>query len=52
MIREKDSAREIRGYFIPDFSRWKDHDSYQTAFEKLVAALKAGASGNPLRRAD
>jgi len=25
----KDSAREIREYFIPDFSNWKDHDSYQ-----------------------
>jgi hypothetical protein len=23
----KDSAREIREYFIPDFSRWKDHDA-------------------------
>jgi uncharacterized protein YjbI with pentapeptide repeats len=23
----KDSAREIREYFIPDFSNWKDHDS-------------------------
>ena len=28
----KDSAREIREYFIPDFSNWKDHDSYQRAF--------------------
>jgi TIR domain-containing protein len=24
--RGKDSAREIREYFIPDFSRWKQHD--------------------------
>ena len=24
----KDSAREIREYFIPDFSNWKNHDSY------------------------
>ena len=24
-----DSAREIREYFIPDFSNWKDHDSYE-----------------------
>ena len=22
----KDSAREIREYFIPDFSRWKEHE--------------------------
>ncbi len=39
-----DSAREIREYFIPDFSNWKDHDSYQTAFQRLVKDLKAEAS--------
>jgi TIR domain/Pentapeptide repeats (8 copies) len=39
-----DSAREIREYFIPDFSNWKDHDSYQTAFQRLVSDLKAEAS--------
>ena len=39
----KDSAREIREYFIPDFSNWKDHDSYQTAFGRLVGDLKAQA---------
>jgi hypothetical protein len=36
-----DSAREIREYFIPDFSNWKDHDSYSRAFERLVRDLKA-----------
>ncbi len=40
----KDSAREIREYFIPDFSNWKDHDSYQTAFQRLVKDLKAEGS--------
>jgi uncharacterized protein YjbI with pentapeptide repeats len=35
------SAREIRGYFIPDFSNWKDHDSYAKAFERLMRDLKA-----------
>jgi hypothetical protein len=40
----KDSAREIREYFIPDFSNWKNHDSYQTAFQRLVTDLKAEAS--------
>jgi hypothetical protein len=40
----KDSAREIREYFIPDFSNWKDHNSYQTAFQRLVGDLKAEAS--------
>ena len=37
----KDSARQIREYFIPDFSRWKDHDSYRTALERLVHDLQA-----------
>lgn len=40
-----DSACEIREYFIPDFSNWKDHDSYQAAFQRLVKDLKAGAGG-------
>jgi uncharacterized protein YjbI with pentapeptide repeats len=34
-----DSAREIREYFIPDFSNWKDHDSYAKAFEQLLRNL-------------
>ncbi|MGB7758924.1 MAG: hypothetical protein WBL61_03790 [Bryobacteraceae bacterium] len=38
----KDSAREIRDYFIPDFSNWKDHDPYAKAFERLLRDLKAG----------
>ena len=37
----KDSAREIREYFIPDFSRGKDHDSYRTAFDRLLRDLQA-----------
>jgi hypothetical protein len=41
----KDSAREIREYFIPDFSNWKDHDSYQKAFQRLVKDLKAESKG-------
>lgn len=36
----KDSAREIREYYIPDFSNWKDHDSYQQEFNKLLRDLK------------
>ncbi len=36
-----DSAREIREYFIPDFSNWKDHDQYQKAFDRLLRDLKA-----------
>jgi hypothetical protein len=37
----KDSAREIREYFIPDFSSWKDHDAFEQAFERLLRDLKA-----------
>jgi hypothetical protein len=37
----KDSAREIREYFIPDFSNWKSHDSYREAFSRLISDLKS-----------
>lgn len=36
-----DFAEEIREYYIPDFSNWKDHDSFQTAFERLLADLRS-----------
>jgi uncharacterized protein YjbI with pentapeptide repeats len=37
----KDSAREIREYFIPDFSRWKtEHDAYTQAFDRLLKDLR------------
>jgi len=41
----KDSAREIREYFIPDFSNWKDHDAYRIAFDRLLKDLQG--KGNP-----
>ena len=34
-----DSASEVREYFIPDFSNWKDHDSYQK-FANLLLDLQ------------
>lgn len=37
----KDSAREIREYYIPDFSDWKNHDNYQRTFDRLLKDLKA-----------
>jgi len=38
----KDSAREIREYYVPNFSMWKtDHDAYKRELEKLVIALQA-----------
>ena len=34
-----DSAREVREYFIPGFSKWKEHDSYQAALRGLVGVI-------------
>lgn len=39
--RGKDSAKEIREYFIPDFTNWNDHDAYTASFERLLKDLKA-----------
>ena len=36
----KDMAREVREYFIPDFSQWKDHDHFEEAYAKLLDALQ------------
>jgi hypothetical protein len=38
----KDSAREIREYFIPDFSNWRDRNSYRKVFQRLVRDLRGG----------
>jgi hypothetical protein len=37
----KDLAVELREYFIPDFSNWKDHDPFETAFARLMDSLKS-----------
>ena len=38
----KDSAREIREYFIPDFSEWKtNHDHYETALKSVLKDLQS-----------
>jgi uncharacterized protein YjbI with pentapeptide repeats len=37
----KDSAREIREFFIPDFSDWKNREAYRVAFQRLLHDLKA-----------
>jgi hypothetical protein len=37
----KDLAKEVREYFIPDFSNWKDHDAFEKAFERLLRDLRA-----------
>jgi uncharacterized protein YjbI with pentapeptide repeats len=39
----EDLAVEIRRYFIPDFSNWKDHDEFEEAFAKLLPGLETFA---------
>jgi len=39
----KDLASEIREYFVPDFSQWKDHDAYKAAFDRLLRDLKSNS---------
>jgi len=36
-----DLAVEIREYYIPDFSDWKNHDPYAEGFKNLLRDLKA-----------
>ena len=43
----KDLAVEIREYYIPDFSNWKNHDSYARELKKLLGGLKAEGSKMP-----
>ena len=51
----KDSAREIREFFIPDFSNWKDHDSFKLNFDRMLEDLQgkqssaSGRESNSLR---
>ena len=40
----KDLAVELREYFIPDFSNWKDHDQFEAAFARLLKDLRAEQS--------
>ena len=37
----KDLAIELRECFIPDFSHWKEHDPFETAFARLLKDLRA-----------
>jgi uncharacterized protein YjbI with pentapeptide repeats len=38
-----DLAAEVRSYHIPDFSEWKNHDSYKKGLERVVRDLKGVA---------
>jgi hypothetical protein len=39
----KDMAVQVREYFIPDFSNWKNHDAFETGFERLLRDLSSSA---------
>lgn len=41
----EDLAREVREYFIPDFSNWKEHDAFEAGFERLLKDLRAAETG-------
>jgi hypothetical protein len=45
--RGKDSAREIREYFIPDFSTWEERNEYSKSFAALLKALESGDANPP-----
>ena len=44
----KDLAVELREYFMPDFSNWKGHDSFEDAFDRLLRDLKAEEAHNEI----
>jgi uncharacterized protein YjbI with pentapeptide repeats len=55
-VRLDDAVTEIEGGWpalvrntrhIGDFTRWKDHDAYRAAFERLLRDLKAGDKAVP-----
>lgn len=37
----EDLAEEVRQYYIPDFSNWKDHEAFGRAFDRLQKALQS-----------
>jgi hypothetical protein len=41
-VTGQDLAREIREYFIPDFSKWEDEASYRSSFARLLQDFVAG----------
>jgi hypothetical protein len=37
----KDLAVEVREYYIPDFSNWKNHDVFESSFARLKKDVEA-----------
>ncbi|MEN3369916.1 MAG: hypothetical protein V7609_2059 [Verrucomicrobiota bacterium] len=46
-ISGTDLAEEVRQYFIPDFSHWKEHDQFEAAFTRLFKDLKTDVCAAP-----
>jgi hypothetical protein len=36
---------EVRQSFIPDFSRWKEHEQFEASFPRLLKDLQADERG-------
>jgi hypothetical protein len=43
-LMSKVTGKEVREYYIPDFSQWEQHSHYQKAFDRLLRDLKAEAA--------
>ncbi len=43
----KNLGVDIGAYFVPDFSGWKDHNSFETAWARLLKDLRAEDSTGP-----
>jgi len=43
----RDLAREIREYFIPDFSGWQDGDAFDAAVTQLLTSLRKSDEATP-----
>lgn len=48
-VSGQDLAEEVRQYFIPDFSNWKNHDAFEKAFKRLLRDLQPKAAAKPLK---
>jgi uncharacterized protein YjbI with pentapeptide repeats len=46
----EDLAEEVREYFIPDFTNWKDHDVFEGEFARLLRDLQASEPSEKVDR--
>jgi hypothetical protein len=42
----KDWRVEVREYFVPDFSNWRERDAFEASFSRLLIDLKAEEVGS------